>query len=567
MDIEGHIATLESRIQRRLDVQSMRKQLQCLAYAMKCLEIIHQLDIQLADSTSAQERLPMLYRLSDVFLRIYEDEKLIAHTSWYSSVRERLTIADASFAKILGEDLLSGVQSGVAQRIQDYSIIYQHIGRLPTAYQVVAEGSVKPALTSVVLEMRSQDSELKDLLNSLFAAIEEKFYFLIYVDYADFAMQSVWTAVANLLTVEASAYFLPDSPDQFHQNYRASKQFMSSFVGLFSVVQKDFAERFWRHPGTISFLEKWSLPVYYQVRFLEIGAPVEKVLSNNITTTDGKSGFKLDATIVLWKSIQKCWNNEVCLPELLHRFWKLTLLLCARYQSWLEKSVAISDISSVTSDILSDLTILLERVPMLPDSVVAPYLVEFPVDRSAVLRSMQDSLGDTLTAFRNLERLFLDKLASSVVLDMMEILKSLQDIPRIYRKTNREAPSIYSPYVDAAFDLLGNKLIPSSGITPSQIEYCSRTVIANVAKQYGGMALDLLDAVKRMEESLKKLRKTRVIVDSTGVSDDDKIRLQLALDFLQMETRIQQLGLDVSLFEDFITTKQRVLEEKPPPAR
>lgn len=35
--------------------------------------------------------------------------------------------------------------------------------------------------------------------------------------------------------------------------------------------------------------------------------------------------FKLDLFRVLWSCLHRCWSEEVFLPALVHRFWKLTL--------------------------------------------------------------------------------------------------------------------------------------------------------------------------------------------------------------------------------------------------
>ena len=41
---------------------------------------------------------------------------------------------------------------------------------------------------------------------------------------------------------------------------------------------------------------------------------------------------------------------------------------------------------------------------------------------------------------------------------------------------------------------------------------------------------DVLTSVQKTEESLKRLRKDRTTTTSTGISDDDKIRMQLVID-------------------------------------
>lgn len=65
---------------------------------------------------------------------------------------------------------------------------------------------------------------------------------------------------------------------------------------------------------------------------------------------------------------------------------------------------------------------------------------------------------------------------------------------------------------------------------------CSQPVIAILCPRYFETVSDVLSSVRKMEESLKRLKQARrspatnPVSSSGGMSDDDKIRLQLALD-------------------------------------
>ena len=45
--------------------------------------------------------------------------------------------------------------------------------------------------------------------------------------------------------------------------------------------------------------------------------------------------FLLQCTVQLWQSLHRCWETDVYLSSLCHRFWKLTLQLVSRYATWI----------------------------------------------------------------------------------------------------------------------------------------------------------------------------------------------------------------------------------------
>ena len=132
------------------------------------------------------------------------------------------------------------------------------------------------------------------------------------------------------------------------------------------------------------------------------------------------------------------------------------------------------------------------------------------------------------------------------------MVKSVVDIPRMYRRTNREVPSKPCTYVTTIVDELKT-------FQTSQKKSCSLAVLSswlgNSCDSILGLYLvqvqDVLSNVTKMEESLKKLKKVRERGGgaagkdkAAGLSDDDKIRLQLYLDvmFLLREIGSDEMG-------------------------
>lgn len=70
--------------------------------------------------------------------------------------------------------------------------------------------------------------------------------------------------------------------------------------------------------------------------------------------------------------------------------------------------------------------------------------------------------------------------------------------------------------------------------------------IVNLTYRYDGTASDVLLSVKKMEESLKRLKSRKTNSNLVGnMSDDDKIRLQISLDFEHLCTQVRSSMLSV----------------------
>lgn len=102
------------------------------------------------------------------------------------------------------------------------------------------------------------------------------------------------------------------------------------------------------HPTYAAFERRWQLPVYFQLRWKEIVGSFEEALAA------GPSRNQAAATI---KAVQQCWADEVYLPELAHRFWRLTLQILSRYGRWLaaiptpaDDDVALKTLTGVIVD-------------------------------------------------------------------------------------------------------------------------------------------------------------------------------------------------------------------------
>ncbi|KAH8028267.1 hypothetical protein HPB51_014222 [Rhipicephalus microplus] len=119
------------------------------------------------------------------------------------------------------------------------------------------------------------------------------------------------------------------------------------------------------------------------------------------------------------------------------------------------------------------------------------------------------------------------------------------DIPRLYRRTNREVPSKPSSYVPQILSPLATlRHLGRQNVNLNWDPAWTESVLEEVTKQYMTVTKDVLVSVKKMEDSLKRLKRARdrTPLPEGAASDDDKIRLQLYIDVEHFGIKMEELG-------------------------
>ncbi|XP_014768474.2 conserved oligomeric Golgi complex subunit 2 [Octopus bimaculoides] len=134
-------------------------------------------------------------------------------------------------------------------------------------------------------------------------------------------------------------------------------------------------------------------------------------------------------------------------------------------------------------------------------------------------------------------------------------LKQVADIPRLFRRTNREVPTKTSSYTTGLFKPLNMFFSEHKAIlSESRKQAIAKQVLENLAQQYYTSTSDVLTSVKKMEDSLKRLKKARGTGVSTGLpgmTDDDKIRQQLIIDIEHYAQQVESFGFDSKTLHGF----------------
>lgn len=419
----------------------------------------------------------------------------------------------------------------------------------------------------------------------------------------DFLVNSVWPEIVQGLEEKLPSLFNPGDPDAFHEKYTVSMDFVRKFER--QCGSQASVKRLRAHPTYHSFSNKWNLPVYFQIRFREVAGSLEAALTDGLEAAPVGSPYCLLASHGTWSSLKKCWSQEMFLPLLAHRLWRLTLQILARF------SVFISELSlrSVSNESIKEINKPQAAgskdppaaqgggekqgsCPAAQPAVVSTTQLVYVVADLDRLQGQLPELLETIrprleeTGFKNFASIsaaledsqsallaHVPAVSSRIIQDLSEScfchLKSALEVPRLYRRTNKEVPSTASPYVDSALKPL-YQLQQGHGdkVKPAMVQQWLHGVLCESTHRYFETVSDVLNSVKKMEESLKRLKQARraaatnPVGPSSGMSDDDKIRLQLALDVEYLGEQIQKMGLQTSSIRSFPALAQLVLSAK-----
>ncbi|XP_071962794.1 conserved oligomeric Golgi complex subunit 2-like isoform X2 [Antedon mediterranea] len=453
-------------------------------------------------------------------------------------------------------------------KMRDAEALFRKVSVAPYMAEVISERFIQmnpqglKGMFNKVMEFIPMHCGLiREVTSPLFSSGSEKV-----VGGYNFMVNAVWPEIVSSLESRVASIFASGNPDTFHQKYLISMEFVDKFER--ECGSQSSVKRLRAHPSYNTFMSKWSLPVYFQIRFQEIAGSVETALMNPFNTATGNNGFKLSVFDTIWNALQMCWKDQVYITPLAHRFWKLTLQIILRCTTWIseinekptntENQSLSSDGDKATDDksppvtmaqmifLIGDVDKLYEKLPSMFTKCIQVKLSSICKDTSFLTESFEEARSKLI----ELQDSFCSFIVKQVCGLCSAHLKSANDIPRLYRRTNREVPSKSSNYVQNAMKPL-QLFIQEHGdvLQSSRKQQLFADIFTHIVQEYHSVSSDLLTSVKKMEESLKRLKMMRksdvgLPQSSQGLSDDDKIRLQLAIDVRKFGEQIVSLGVE-----------------------
>ena len=139
-------------------------------------------------------------------------------------------------------------------------------------------------------------------------------------------------------------------------------------------------------------------------------------------------------------------------------------------------------------------------------------------------------------------------------------LAAVKGVASTYRMTNRPPPSHASSFVSTILRPLKEFDEEFSNRTPTYIgDGWKAAVVTSVTERYANAVEELITTVQKTEVTLQSRRATRRAA-SAGMSDGDKVKLQLYLDFLEFSRIIKELNIDPTTIAGVSTLQTLTME-------
>lgn len=361
--------------------------------------------------------------------------------------------------------------------------------------------------------------------------------------------------------------------------------------------------RLYAHPTTAEFFKRWNLPIYYQLRFAEfckrLDKAVEGVCKDGWTADvftgealEGKKisdafGFELPFFFELYDILLSMWKPDIYLRPLTHRFLRGAMQLVGRVLAFVkegadgniqfggvdrtedtdESETIVATPAYFWNERVEDVAVVAWELTILETCLTHDYL---DAVAETVCPNDKESRQSTHNSSSELEEI--KSLASEVLMESSQEfsplvshawnnlivdrltkqcctpLTAVKGVAATYRMTNRPPPTQASPFVASILRPLKEFDKSFSTRTPPQIgDTWKQQIVGAVSSNYSLAVEDLIATVKRTEEALKS-RKTRKMM-AGGMSDGEKVKLQLLLDYRDFKKDVEELGLEAESIE------------------
>lgn len=367
-------------------------------------------------------------------------------------------------------------------------------------------------------------------------------------------------------------------------------------------VIKAVQRRIYTHSLTVDYSKKWNLPIYYQLRFGEVCSRLEEAIQGVIRdgweadvftgdevlkkTLSEKYVFETPFFMEVFDILTWMWSDEVLLKPLTHRFLRGTIQLIGRLISFINEGLegkilfGVSEEEELPSengdvapttrrmminssykwcDRIQDVATVSWELTVLSNYIITEHI------QNIAARVCPSNISDTNlgTSFETSELISeimtdasneitpaINNIWNGIVVKIMinkcsTPLSAVKGVAATYRMTNRPPPTQPSPFVNTILRPLKEFDAKFSSRTPSHIgSLWKRNIITNVSEKYSKSVAELLETVQKTEEALKN-RKTRRTM-AGGMSDGEKVRLQLYLDQKAYVESVQDCDIDPS---------------------
>jgi len=287
-DLDAALTALDQNLAKRKVLQGRKAQLQNLEHIIETLAKVERL---LASSASAEDALPgdLVERVAAEINHLNFCVSKCTASALVRELRPRLDTACNRLHRSLEAQLLAAATSSEANsELKRCLRVYASIGRAADAEAVVRARIVRPGLERTLAE--SADSEgalsLADVTAGMLTIADGPLAPLLTITRGegrvaqeyDFLSRAFFPELAEQFEANLNFVFSAGNPDRFVTNFRAGEDLLISLEARMG--SPDAVENFRATQAYKSFVNRWNLPIYFQIRFQEIAYPVEENLGS-----------------------------------------------------------------------------------------------------------------------------------------------------------------------------------------------------------------------------------------------------------------------------------------------
>ncbi|CDS41124.1 oligomeric Golgi complex subunit 2 [Echinococcus multilocularis] len=436
--------------------------------------------------------------------------------------------------------------------------------------ELSASGADADAAASTLRRMFAEAVALLDNELSLFQTLVFKRLHKSYEPLSDFdvIMDGFFPETVDVLFNQLPDIFSAGNPDKFHKLYKIGMEFLDLVEARAESTKQVMKLR--EKAVYTSFLNKWSLSVYFQLRYQECNEIISDCSKDVFKEAEtGPPGYALAVTVTVMWQMRRCWSEDVYLDSLRHRFWKLTLQLINAYSYLIGEKALNQTINSPEKAGISGIEPLLlvffdgsfflkwieegNLVDLILSGMDLRQANPLPDWLEQCIKDSSERINSALIAIKSeICRVFEEK--------MQALIKQIQDLPRQYRRTNRNWPSTPSAFMPRILKqltdltqvlqsgILSKPQVAPSPFLRSQVVELFERIVLQTTNMYHTQTSELMTSVRKIEDSLRRLRVARAVggtqqAGGAGKTDDDKIRHQVHLDTLEYISQLKSLPL------------------------
>lgn len=593
--IEENVVELRGQLEQKRQLREFHRSLESLK---KVYEITTKLEMLISQKLSGEEsQSPQAVDLERAALDLiqlkFHEKHCVTHLNKEHKAKiQQLEENVHQQLRRFFTDSLQQTRNTATENLERCLRIYITLDACDQAEQVFRVDVVAPYMSGIIGEQQLQNSPqglagiYNKILNFISLHMTDLLRLTLYSDKLsgfNFVVNSYWADVEMRLEMHMNSIFAPGNSEVFYVKYKCTRDFLSRIKELLSNSNVQAVAFYRQHNQTKSFEARWNLPVYFQICFQEIAggfeAQLEPLLKNDsLNASPDLNEYQLRPFNAAKKAITRCWADGIYLPEVFPKFFKLNLQIVLRLSRWIADVILESKSNNISTKVFTrnqllvslhaDIRKLESYLPELQKIIVqaAPKTLNNLLFNDVLCKSIAD-LGDTLnshltTIQATIKQLLITECGT-------ENVRQVNDLPRLYRKTNREVPTRCSGYVEQMLRPLKSFVAQyESQLGPPVVEQILTEVCSNITKAYFNVVSDVLTSVQKTEESLRRLRNLKSgsapnmssSSSTSAVTDDDKIRLQLRVDVAAWTLELSKLNFQPTRIEE-LQELSKIVEE------